>query len=219
MHAPVGCCRPGVKGHVYATMHDSLQLRPDYAACLLLRQGPLQLGVQARQSNTTEHDDAANTYLKESSLKVVYSANVWDSYYGRPESWQVGLDVQDLGQRVSASYFHHSKRRLRNAKKVYWTNVSYGAEFVRSERCSAHVMRTRVSLHRDSSLHGATSACHLEAFFLVSVLSLCLCLCLCLCPFTVLFRVCIVASYTAYMPRDTLWYLLFAGPMILKNTL
>ena len=134
--AGVAVDQPGITGHVYATVRDSLQLTPDITGCVRLKHGALQVGLQARQSNTTDDDDAAATHLKESSLKLVYSANSWDSAQGRPESYQVALDVQDLGERVSASYFHHSKHRIRNIgttpSKVYWSNMCYGAELVRS---------------------------------------------------------------------------------------
>jgi hypothetical protein len=68
--------------------------------------------------------------LDRASVRGTYTATSARHFTGEPESYQLGVSVENLGEKFVASYFHHLAIREAAAAEPYWRGVSFGGEVV-----------------------------------------------------------------------------------------
>lgn len=71
--------------------------------------------------------------VERGSLRATYTATSARHFTGEPESYQIGVSIEslgDLGDQLAASYFHHIAIRESGVTEPYWRSISFGGEFI-----------------------------------------------------------------------------------------
>eukprot|EP00041_Stephanoeca_diplocostata_P018075 m.375071 g.375071 ORF g.375071 m.375071 type:complete len:406 (+) comp20913_c0_seq2:203-1420(+) len=151
--------RPSFRGLVATqsatSLHDWGKV---FVGCGVARFGSMMLGIETKVSRDVDEaefgdsacresgdspqhygiGDAADgngwgrVYLENLNVRAVYSGSSLSRFTGEPESFQIGLSIENLGRRLVASYFHHIAVRESFAATPYWRGISLGGEFVQN---------------------------------------------------------------------------------------